>query len=218
MKNTTAFLGGCAVTGVLALLFFKGCFNFGFGPWGGLGANLATPPERGESLPLVPVPPPPGSPSNPNNFEQLNHQLALQQANTEELKKNLEQQRLLIEQLRSSLEQQRIQSERLTIQLQEQQRAMESLRLDQRNPRLDRYEQVAMFQTNLLWAIAGVVLVLVIGGGIMILGAIAVLMQPSRRYPYRSQAFDPSHFSPPYSFYQPYTDFLPPQPKHRRSK
>lgn len=215
MKNTTAFLGGCAVTGVLALLLFKGCFNFGFGSLAGLGSNSGSPPGAGESLPLVPVPPPPGS---PNNLDQWNNQLVLQQASTDELKKNLEQQRLLTEQLRSSLEEQKIQTERLTMQLQEQQRAIESLRLDQRNPRLDRYEQAAMFQTNLLWAIAGVVLVLVIGGSIMVVGAIALLMQPSRRYPYRSQAFDPSHFSPPYSFYQPYTDFLPPQPKNRRSK
>lgn len=215
MKNTTAFLGGCAVTGVLALLLFKGCFNFGFGSLAGLGSNLGSPPGAGESLPLVPVPPPPGS---PNNLDQWNNQLVLQQASTDELKKNLEQQRLLIEQLRSSLEEQKIQTERLTMQLQEQQRAMESLRLDQRNPRLDRYEQAAMFQTNLLWAIAGVVLVLAIGGSIIVVGVIALLMQPSRRYPYRSQAFDPSHFSPPYSFYQPYTDFLPPQSKNRRSK
>lgn len=215
MKNTTAFLGGCAVTGVLALLLFKGCFNFGFGSLAGLGSNSGSPPGAGESLPLVPVPPPPGS---PNNLDRWNNQLVLQQASTDELKKNLEQQRLLIEQLRSSLEEQKIQTERLTMQLQEQQRAIESLRLDQRNPRLDRYEQAAMFQTNLLWAIAGVVLVLVVGGSIMVVGAIALLMQPSRRYPYRSQAFDPSHFSPPYSFYQPYTDFLPPQPKNRRSK
>jgi hypothetical protein len=215
MKNTTAFLGGCAVTGVLALLFFKGCFNFGFGSLAGLGANLGSPPEGEESLSLLPVPTPPGS---PNNFDQWNSQLVLQQASTDELKKSLEQQRQLIEQLRSSLEQQKIQSERLTMQLQEQQRAIESLRLDQRNPRLDRYEQAAMFQTNLLWAIAGVVLVLVVGGSIMVVGAIAMLMQPTRRSPYRSQAFDPSHFSPPYSFYQPYTDFLPPQSKNRRSK
>ncbi len=215
MKNTTAFLGGCAVTGVLALLLFKGCFNFGGRSLGYLGSNLGSPPDPGESLPLVPVPPPPGS---PNNLDQWTNQLVLQQASTDELKKNLEQQRLLIEQLRSSLEEQKIQTERLTMQLQEQQRAIESLRLDQRNPRLDRYEQAAMFQTNLLWAIAGVVLVLAIGGSIILVGVIALLMQPNRRYPYRSQAFDPSDFSPPYSFYQPYTDFLPPQSKNRRAK
>jgi len=155
---------------------------------------------------------------SPNSFDRLNDELQQQQASSEQLKTNLEQQRLTIEQLRTSLEQQKIQSERLTMQLQEQQRAIDNLRLEQAKPRFDRYEQAAMFQTNLLWAIAGVVLVLVIGGSIIVVGAVALLMQPNRRYNYRSQAFDPSNFSPPYSFYQPYADFLPPESKSRRPK
>lgn len=216
MKNTTAFLGGCAVTGVLALFLFKGCFNLGLGPFGVLGSNLGFPPEGGDPLSPVPVPTPPMV--SPNNFDLLNNELSEQQENTEELKTNLEQQRLTIEQLRSNLDEQKIQDERLTMQLQEQQRAIDNLRLEQTRPRFERYEQATMFQTNLLWAIAGVVLVIAIGGSIIIVGTIALLMQPNRRYNYRSQAFDPSNFSPPYSFYEPYTDFLPPQSKTRRPK
>jgi len=216
MKNTTAFLGGCAVTGVLALFLFRGCFNFGVGLLPSLGPKLPPPPESGDPFSPVPVPTPPMD--STNNFDRLNNELTAQQESTEELQTNLEQQRLTIEQLRSNLEQQKIQSERLTMQLQEQQRAIDNLRLEQNQPRFDRYEQAAMFQNNLLWAIAGVVLVLAIGGSIIVVGAIALLMQPNRRYPYRSQAFDPSHFAPPYSFYQPYTDFLPPEPKSRRPK
>ncbi len=216
MKNTTAFLGGCAVTGVLALFLFKGCFSFGLGPLGIIRSSFGSPPGDGDPLSPLPVPNPPMD--SPNNFDRLNNELEAQQASSEQLKTNLEQQNLTIEQLRSNLEQQKIQSERLTMQLQEQQRAIDNLRLEQTRPRFDRYEQAAMFQSNLLWAIVGVVLVIAIGGSIIVVGAIALLMQPNRRYNYRAQAFDPSNFSPPYSFYQPYTDFLPPQPKNRRPK
>lgn len=216
MKNTTAFLGGCAVTGVLALFLFKGCFSFGLGPLGYLGGNLGSPSGDGDPFSPVPVPSPPMG--SPNDFDRINEKLAEQQTSSNQLQTNLEQQKLAIEQLRSNLEQQKIQSERLLMQLQEQQRAIDALKLEQARPRFDAIEQAAMFQNNLLWAIAGVVLVLAIGGSIIVVGTIALLVQPNRRYNYRSQAFDPSHFSPPYSFYEPYTDFLPPESRSRRRK
>ena len=215
MKNTTAFLGGCAVTGVLALFLLKSCFNLGLGPFGAMRSNLGLPAEGGDPSSPLPVPTPQ---MGHNNFDLLNEELAEQQESTEALESNLQEQRLTIEQLRSNLDRQEMQGERLTMRLEEQQRAIDDLRLERTRPRFERYEQATMFQTNLLWAIAGVVLALVIGSGIIIVGVIALLVQPNRRSNDRSQAFDASNLSPPYSFYEPYTDFLPPQSKMKRPK
>ncbi|HIK10845.1 MAG TPA: hypothetical protein IGS52_11340 [Oscillatoriaceae cyanobacterium M33_DOE_052] len=217
MSNNTAFLAGCAVTGVVALLLLK--LDFGFSDRSLVIAPRLTNPQDSQTSPTPPPPPQPLQAPG-SDLNQLQRGLERQQLTTEQLKTQLERQLLAGEQLKMQFEQQRMHSENLSAQLQQQQLLVATL-----NDRLARSNSEVCnnggsFQVGLLGFIAGMVVVLAVGGGVVVLGTIALLSQPQRRSSsFEQTPFETVDIPPPYGFYSPPTEFLPPpRPLPMKSK
>ena len=175
MSDTTAFLTGCAMAGVATLLLFKGgqgVGQFSLSPQTQPGAPTVTDP-------LATTP----SPSDPatvalNVDPQLRAYLEKQRVATEQLMTELEQQKTETKQLKLLLEQQNAETKQVLEQVQSQQVTPEAL------------EQAKTFQTGMIWAVGGIVVVLVVVGSILLVGLIAIAAQP-KRPPRTTHVFHP---------------------------
>lgn len=200
MSDTTAFLTGCAVTGIAAVL---------------LGSGLAASQYR-NSAPLQPLPATPELPPVPVPANPLESQTS---DRVIELEQDLEQQQAETEDLRAQLDKQQADLQRLSAQLQEQQRVMSEMAVQmdtlvaQRDRAAD-LEQPTRFQTLTLTAIGVTLLIVVAGGGIILIGIIILLMQSQRRPSRSMQIVHP--VQPSYTF--PEQDFLTPPTRPRRTR
>lgn len=200
MSDSTAFLSGCAVAGVATLFWLQGGTgfekpNFNYSPPSGYSN-----PSLAEPSNLDPNSPTPSAWSiNP----QIKQQLEQQHTQFEQLKVELEQQKAFNEQLKVELEQQKVEKEELMAQLQQQ-----SLKpaKEQQNNKL---------QIGMIWALGGIIIILVVGGSFMMIGIVALLLRPQKNYASR-----PTHVIHPLSLqdygYQDYQIYR--QPKLRPVK
>lgn len=217
MSDTTAFLAGCAVSGVVALLLFKSGLCNDLPPF----YPRRDQPDAPSGINPVPQNPSPPSAMAPggNASSQLDNKLEQQKTNTQQLATQLELQKAATEHLKTELERQRLDTERLMLQLQEQQRTIVTLSAGQARPVPAPFQQQANFHSGILWAIGGMVIILVgIGGGIVIVCAIALLRQPQRSSGYTRTIEEPMNLPWPYTVPRGYTHFLPPPTNTRPMK
>ncbi|MBE9181856.1 hypothetical protein IQ268_25130 [Oculatella sp. LEGE 06141] len=196
MSDTTAFLSGCAITGIVAVLLLGGGFAVD-------GYRRSPPPQ---SMPTVPDLPPVPVPPSPN-FDQPTVQ-------ERALERELEQQRDEAERLKNQIEKQQNDIQGLTTQIQEQQRLIHEMSaqvdvMSQRSRIAPAVEQPDRFQTVTLIAVGVTLLVVLLGGGIILVAVIVLLVQAqSQRRPSRSMPPIIHHIQTPYGF--PNQEFLPP--------
>lgn len=205
MSNTTAFLSGCAITGVAAVLLLGG--GFAVGQY--RGAPLGTAPNSVQMLPAVPdatpIPVPPYPTGLPDSGDpQLVRDLEQQRSETTALKSQ-------VEDLKRQVEQQRIDMQRLTVQIQAQQDTLNSIAA--RADRGDALGSSGQSQTLLMGAVGFGFLVVLGGGGALLIGVIVLFIQSQRRSNRTMHVIHP--VQPTYSFDQ---ELLSPQMRPRRAR
>ena len=223
MSDTTAFLTGCAVSGVAALFLLRGGMGGGLSvPMPPGQAQFSVPGLSGESLPSSEL-------SNRADLESLlKQELKDQQELAEDLKTELEDQQKLTEDLKTELEDQQKELAKQQIALEQQQENTKELiaQLRDQGDLLQETAGIAQqsssgilpqnseLQAVLLWSIGGTALIVIVGGGVVLLSVI-MLVSRSQKKPQRSpQIVYP--MGPSYMFAEP--EALPPaQPNFRRA-
>jgi hypothetical protein len=196
--DTAAFLAGCAVTGVAAILLAKG--DFASGQTGSLQPMQSVMPS---SL-ATPAPAPAPTLSTTDRLEDaqrgwqvqtkleqqqdvardLTDQLKSQQALADDLKNQVARQQSESEDLKSQLDKQQRNTEMLIAQLQEQQRVIDKVSAaSQARPlELDTRRQPDNSVQTIVLAVGGVILVVIVVGTIVLVGVV-LLVAMSRRRP-----------------------------------
>lgn len=214
MTDTTAFLAGCAISGVAAVLLLRGGFSFESPARSVQAPSLPTP------IMAMPSPSPSIQSSDQDSYRewQLERDLVQQQNATQSLMNELQNQKgqtddlkRETENLRDLLERQRDEADDLVVQLQEQQRMIENLkvgmaaspspstrlslddeRLVERSPSPD----TSRSQTIMIIAVGATVIVLLLGGAALFLIIIIFALQSQRRPPRTVHVIHP--FPSPY--------------------
>jgi uncharacterized coiled-coil protein SlyX len=195
MSDTTAFLTGCAITGIVAVLLLGGGLAVD-------GYRRSTPPQP---VPTVPDLPPVPVPTTPSEMQPSIREF--------ELERQLEAQRSEAEDLKEQLEEQQSDIKGLSAQIQEQQRLISEMSVQmemmaQRNRSAASVEQPSRFQAFILVAIGVTLLVVLVGGTVILIAVIVLLVQSqSQRRPPRTMPII-HHIQTPYGF--PNQEFLPP--------
>ncbi|MBD2089916.1 hypothetical protein H6F67_08615 [Microcoleus sp. FACHB-1515] len=209
MSNTTAFLSGCAITGVAAVLLLGGGFAVGQYrnnvPPGALPTPTQTLPGVPETATPIPVPPYPTNLTETNSDPQLTRDLEQQRTETAALKSQ-------VEDLKRQVEQQRNDMQRLTAQIQVQQETLNTIAA--RSDRGDALSGSGQSQTLLMGAVGFGFLVVLGGGGAVLIGVIVLLVQSQRRSNRTMHVIHP--VQPTYSFSD--QDLLPSQMRPRRAR
>lgn len=197
MSDATAFLSGCAITGVAAVLVMGGGLAIG---------QYKTPEPVLPAIPVQTAPPPSVNALDSQDQVRLNGQLDRQQTEIEGLKTQ-------VSDLKSQLEKQQTDTQRLNTQIQQQQTQLDTMTLQRARPADVAIEQPNRFQALTLGAMGAVMLIVVVGGGMVLVGVI-VLIVSQRRQSRSMQVIHP--IQPPYSFST--QEFLPPSPRPRRTR
>jgi hypothetical protein len=214
--DTAAFLAGCAVTGVAALLLAKG--DFANGQVGGLQPMQSVMPAS------VATPAPAPSTDRLEDVQRgwqvqtkldqqqdvarnLSDQLKSQQTLADDLKSQVAKQQSESEDLKSQLDKQQRNTEQLIAQLQEQQRVIDKMAAASQQPRSlpDEFRQQPNdngVQTIVL-AIGAVILVVIVVGTIVLVGVILLVAMSRRRQPRTVHVVQPMP-SPYGSFAEPH--------------
>ncbi|MGP1374903.1 MAG: hypothetical protein ACTS3T_18885 [Almyronema sp.] len=206
MSDTTAFLAGCATTGVAALLLVLA--RASVDETAPLLPNSANNFAEEAIAPPLQVPPPPVAPTTNSDLEeQLRRELESQQDMTTDLETQLKQQELLIRTLEEKLDGQQQNTQATLAQLQEYQQSLTELSLNQN--RSAEVGSRSETQTLVLWLGAGFLLALILGGGVVLIVLLIMVSQSQRRSPRSYQmVYPPSPPPPPYRYYE--QEFLPP--------
>jgi hypothetical protein len=215
-NDTTAFLAGCAITGVAAVLLLRGGVLAG----APRGAPLSQVPAVAP-VSVMPVPspatPPAGLTQSEERAWQLQRELEQQKVVTNDLKNQFTTQQTVMQDLRSQVDRQKIETEQLLSRLDQQQRLIDTMSVQQQLSDADQSRfseqlrdanrskptvippQSPSTQTTLLWGIGVIFLIMAFGGGILLLIVIFLLAQASsqRRYPRATHVIHPM-LPPPY--------------------
>lgn len=208
MSDGMAFLTGAAFAGVAVLFLMKGGDS--------LGVSNVTPP----SFPMSP-----GNQTNP--YDPYNPYAATPSPQTttspQAMPFEVEQQRLDAERMRVMLEQQRTETEQLRAQVQNQQMLIEELRsqlnLNARPASLAPTPEATPTQpqepenelmSGIIWGLGG--MVVTVSGGIVAIGALAVLTRQQQRPPRTTYVVQqPYHSLPPSVQPRRRSEAMPPQ-------
>lgn len=201
MSDTSAFLAGCATTGVAVLVL--------------LVARIGlddTPPQIESIVPgqesPVPLPPPPLTPPTPSGEQadsNLRRELERQQDVSEQLKQQIDEHRATIRTLEDRLERQREDTNAIAADLRDTQRTVNDLA---NQPPLPPPARGTDSPTTLLWVGSAVVVIVLGGGGLLLLLVVNLLNQSPRRRR-RPHLIYPQPPTPPsYPYYGP--EILPP--------
>jgi len=222
MSDTTAYLAGCATTGVAALVLLVARVGM-------VSANSnAVQAARTDTRLARVEPPAPGSGSGGDGLGNQNaerspaegrleyeirQELEKQQALTQQLEDQLQQQEVLSGDLEDQLQAQEEKTKDLLTRIQDYQRSVEDMEIDDKiaaatRPAVDAPRQSA--PVSLIWLGAGAVVVLVLGGAGLITCAVVLILQSQRRAA-RPAPMPPPMPMPPASGYRYYDQtFLPP--------
>ncbi len=199
MSDSMAFLAGAAFTGLAALVLLKGGLNLDPSY---LPNSALPPPPPSQTSANTPLPPPPATPAvtacNPE-----------QRLDVERLKDRLEEQRNDMAQLKDIMHSQQRQIEALTAQLKENALSVKSNPAPAPAPPQQPANQMVL---GMLWALAGMVLTIIVG---IILAAVFVLLWQQQRSPRTVQVIEPfnsGHPMPP----RGRSEFLPPRIRGRQ--
>lgn len=217
MSDTTAYLAGCATTGVAALVLLVARVGMvSAGPGGNLARQQdnrlarteATTPSsqaaQGEASGDA-------TPTSHNLDYEIRSELDKQQELTKKLEAQLAQQETLSDSLKDQLASQEEKTQSLVAKVQDYQHSVDDIEIDGKIAAASRPAEVSASATptSLILLGAGVVVVLVIGGGGLILCAVLLILQSQRRS--RSAPMPPPMPMPPASPYRYYDQtFLPP--------
>ena len=208
MSDTTAYLAGCATTGVAALVLLVARIGMVSSGVEGDRANQLN--EQRERVEAAAVPS-----SQPLEYE-IRRELDKQRDLTEKLEAQLTQQEALSGALEEQIKAQEEKTQDLLAQIQTYQRSVEDIELQDKIAAAARPAEPVRpgFSPSLIWLGAGVVVVLILGGGGLILCAVLLILQSQRRSNRPVPMPPPMPMSPAYRYYdQP---FLPPAPMQPR--
>lgn len=215
MSDTTAFLAGCAITGIAAFLLLRG----------ELGLGQTRPVQPTQAIANVPesmIPPPvPQAPIviDDGRESQLQRDLDEQKSITDELQEQLREQQDETKDLRAQLQLQQENTEKLLNQLQEQQRLALSVPAPSRSTEVS--DSPNRFQSLVFLAFGTMLLVVGLGAGAILIIVIFLMMQSGRRTPRITHVVHPNSqtYTPPvypsYNLLEP--GMSPPQPRTRRT-
>jgi hypothetical protein len=199
--DTAAFIAGCAVTGVAALLLAKG--DFANGQTGGMQPMQPTQPIQ-SVMPATVSPPPTSATTDrledvqrgwqvQTKLEQqqdvarnLTDQLKAQQSLADELKLQVAKQQSESEDLKTQLDKQQRNTETLVAQLQEQQRVIDKMAAQQQTrtfPELRSESRDNGSVQTIVLAIGAIILVVIVVGTIVLVGTILLVAMSRRRQP-----------------------------------
>jgi hypothetical protein len=220
MSDTTAYLAGCATTGVAALVLLVARVGMtSAGPENASSRQLDDRLARIEATAPSAIANAAGSGTPPLETE-IRRELDKQQLLTKKLEEQLAQQQALSGGLEEQLKTQEDKTKDLLAKIQDYQNSVENLEIDGKIAAASRpaTPTSGATPTSLIWLGAGVVVVLVMGGGGLILCAVLLILQSQRRSA-RPAPMPPPMPMPPASGYRYYDQtFLPPaQLRPRRS-
>lgn len=211
MTDTTAFVAGCATTGVAVLVLLLAR----------VGVQSSSPSETQPSSAaldsVVPVPQTPIQTIDEGLSDEIKQELNRQRELTAKLENQLVQQEMLARNLENQLKQQQEETRAVLSQLREYQRSVDTLSVQNGQLAATRADQdTSSVQTTLLWIGGGLLLVMVLGGGVIIV--CMVLMSGRRREDRTVPVVYPFQMPVPPSGYRYYEqEFLPP-PRMRQKR
>ncbi|MGD1854660.1 MAG: hypothetical protein ACFB2W_10440 [Leptolyngbyaceae cyanobacterium] len=212
MTDTTAFVAGCATTGVAVLVLLLARVGFQ------TSSSEDTQSESSATLEsVVPVPQSPVQTIDDGISDDIRQDLDRQRELTSKLENQLVQQEMLARNLENQLKQQQEETRAVLSQLREYQRSVDTLSLQNGQLVAQQAEKdtSSTMQTTLLWIGGGLVLVIILGGGAIIL--CMILVSGRRREERTVPVVYPFQMPVPPSGYRYYEqEFLPPPPVRQK--
>ncbi|MEM9484003.1 MAG: hypothetical protein AAGA83_09975 [Cyanobacteria bacterium P01_F01_bin.116] len=214
MTDTTAFVAGCATTGVAVLVLLLARVGF-------QTSSPATDSNSSStSETVVPVPQTPVQTIDDGISDDIRQDLNRQRELTAKLENQLVQQEMLARNLENQLKQQQEETRAVLSQLREYQRSVDNLSVQ--NGQLAAAQSVQSqkessntVQTTLLWIGGGLLLVMILGGGAILI--CMVLLSGRRREDRTVPVVYPFQMPAPPSGYRYYEqEFLPPMPMRQK--
>lgn len=212
MSDTSAFIAGCATTGAAALMLLLARISLSES-----SPTVETGPQAPLSESVVPVPsPPPDAIADSSLQEELQADLEEQQAITDQLEAKVAQQDLLIQDLEAQIERQQEANETLNARLDAYERSVNTLS-SQQEQLVGVQRNADKTQTSLLWVGAGLVLVVLVGGALVLVILVLLVAFQSRNNSRGSrpggQIIYSTDVPPGYPYYQ--QEFLAPHRPRR---
>ncbi len=212
MTDTTAFVAGCATTGVAVLVLLLARVGF-------QTSSPKAQPSATSLEAVVPVPQTPIQTINEEFNDDIKQELDRQRDLTAKLENQLVQQEMLARNLENQLKQQQEETRAVLSQLREYQRSVDTLSLQNGQLAAAQSERDTAdinIQATLLWIGGGLLLVMILGGGAIIL--CMILISSRRREERTVPVVYPFQMPVPPAGYRYYEqEFLPPPPvRHKR--
>ena len=214
MSDTTAYLAGCATTGVAALVLLVARV----GMVSGTVSDSADTDQLGDRIARIEAATPAQQQAALNEQSlgsEIRQELTKQQELTQKLEAQLSAQEGISEELEAQLEEQEEKTKDLLTRIQDYQTSVEDMEIDDRIAAATRPALAPQPTPSvpLVWVGAGVVVVLILGGGGLILCSVLLILQSqhNRRMSARHMPLPMPRPMPPangYRYYDP--SFLPP--------
>ena len=207
MSDTTAYLAGCATTGVAALVLLVARIGM-------VGTDSHRANQLGDRLAQIEATSPNLQSNNQATQQmefELRSELEKQRDLTQKLEDQLNKQAGLSSSLEAQIKAQEAKNQDLLAKVQTYQRSVEDLELQDKIAAASQPStRTTGPSTSVIWLGAGVVVVLILGGGGLILCAILLILQSQRRSNRSAPMSPPIPMPPvaPYRYYDP--AFLPP--------
>ena len=211
MSDTTAYLAGCATTGVAALVLLVARVGM-------VSANAEAETQLSDRIARIESATPARQAAALGEQalqSEIREELTKQQELTQKLEAQLSEQEMLSEALENQLEEQEEKTKDLLSRLQDYQRSVEDMEIDDRIAAATRpaASSEPAPSVPLVWVGAGIVVVLILGGGGLILCSVLLILQNqnNRRVTSRHMPMPMPRPMPPASSYRYYDpSFLPP--------
>lgn len=211
MSDTTAYLAGCATTGVAALVLLVARVGM-------VTSRVDTETQLSDRIARIETATPARQTAELNEQalnKEIRQELTKQQELTEKLEEQLLAQEGISEELEAQLEAQEEKTKDLLARIQDYQRSVEDMAIDDRIAAATRpaAPTAPTPSVPLVWVGAGVVVVLILGGGGLILCTVLLILQAqqNRRMTARHMPMPMPRPMPPSSSYRYYDpSFLPP--------
>lgn len=209
MKDSTAFVAGCAAAGALVLLMLLTRSG------AGRISDTAQAPQESSLPPVqtVPLAPPQTPYADTSKEQEFERELERQKDLTAELKAQIERQQDLTEDLGAQLSRQEDNTQAILTELRSQQQSMDAI-ATQQTRLAESIPQSNDTQTVMLWGIVGLFLFLLVGGGAVLTVFAVWLLQSQQRQQRRSTVMYPVHMPNPYPSYE--YQALPPVTRPQR--
>lgn len=219
MSDTTAFIAGCATTGVAVLVLLVSRV-------GQVSSQSSVDRAVSNAVELpaaVPVPSLPNPDPSTEWKDDLRSELDRQRELTSKLESQLMQQEMLARNLENQLKQQQDETRAVLSHLQDYQRSVDTMSLQNNQLLVESQRQSGGLKTALMWFGGALLAVVVLGGGGLLLCVVIMAIQARQRRQERTAPVMyhqhlnmpnvPSQ-APSYGYYE--QEFLPPPPVRQR--